>query len=98
MSKKRNKTRKSRREKLAEPQSVTHSKFRLAVILASAGLILMLAGLLLGRGTQAGTDLYAVRLFLLGIGFCLLLAGAFGLLSHALVLGANRQLNKTHGS
>jgi hypothetical protein len=82
--------------KTAEPAQVTGSKLRLAIILASAGSIMLVLGLVLGRGLQQGTNLASIRLFLLIVGFSLALAGLVGLLTHALVTAANKQMNRKH--
>ncbi|MCE5193692.1 MAG: hypothetical protein ABFD13_02700 [Candidatus Cryosericum sp.] len=94
MSKKRKASGKAPRVKKVEAEKITRSKLRLAIGLTSAGVIFILAGLLIGRGTVEGNWMYSARLFMLVIGLSLLLAGGVGLLAHALVIGANRQIDK----
>ena len=96
MSKSRKASKKAAREKRVEPEAVTRNKLRLAIILTSIGIVLIIAGLLLGRGIAAGTSMFSMRFFMLVVGASLLLAGIVGLLAHILVVGANRQVNKGH--
>jgi predicted phage tail protein len=96
MSTKRKAGNKARHEKRVELEATTRGKFRLAVGLAVTGGVLLLTGLLLGRGAPSGSSLWAARFFMLVLGVSLLLAGAVGLIAHVLVLGANKQVNKRH--
>jgi len=96
MSTKRKVRNKAYHEKRVEPEATTRGKFRLAVGLTLTGGILLLTGLLLGRGAPDGSSLFAVRFFMLVLGVSLLLAGIIGLIAHVLVLGANRQVNKRY--
>ncbi len=96
MSKKRKTPGKTAHIKKVESEKITRSKLRLAIGLTSAGVILIVAGLFTGRGTVEGNWMYSARLFMLVIGLSLLLAGSVGLLAHVLVIGANRQVNKSH--
>ena len=82
--------------KRVEPEATTRSKFHLAITLASIGSVLLLTGLLLGRGAPTGSSLFGARFFMLVIGLSLLLAGSIGLIAHLLVIGANKQVNKQH--
>lgn len=84
------------REKRVEAEKITRNKLHLAIGLTSLGTVLMVTGLLMGRGTVEGTAMYSARLFMLVIGVSLLLAGVVGLLAHVLVVGANKQVNKNH--
>ncbi len=95
MSKSRKASKKAH-EKRVEPEAVTRNKLRLAIILTSIGIVLIITGLLLGRGIAAGTSMFSMRFFMLVVGASLLLAGIVGLLAHILVVGANRQVNKGH--
>lgn len=96
MSTKRKAGNKTHHEKHVEPEATTRGKFRLAVALAATGSVLLLTGLLLGRGAPSGSSLWATRFFMLVLGVSLLLAGGIGLIAHVLVLGANKQVNKQH--
>ncbi|MBA4364699.1 MAG: hypothetical protein C0398_01665 [Coprothermobacter sp.] len=96
MSTKRKAGHKAPHEKRVELEATTRGKFRLAVALAVTGGVLLLTGLLLGRGAPNGSSLFAARFFMLVVGVSLLLAGAVGLIAHLLVVGANRQVNKRH--
>ena len=96
MSTKRKVGHKAHHEKRVELEATTRSKFRLAVALAVTGGVLLLTGLLLGRGAPTGSSLYATRFLMLVVGVSLLLAGAIGLIAHVLVVGANKQVNKQH--
>jgi hypothetical protein len=87
---------KAHHEKRVELEATTRRKFRLAIALASTGIVLLLTGLLLGRGAPAGSSLFGARFFMLVFGLSLLLAGAVGLLAHLLVVGANKQVNRQH--
>lgn len=96
MSKKRKAPGKAAHAKKVEAETTTRNKLRLAIGLTSVGAVLLVVGLLLGRGTAQGASMYSVRLFLLVMGISLLLAGCVGLLAHILVVGANKQVNKNH--
>lgn len=96
MSTKRKAGNKAHHEKRVELEATTRNKFRLAVALAAAGIVLLLTGLLLGRGAPTGSSLFAARFFMLVVGVSLLLAGAVGLLVHLLVVLANRHVNREH--
>ena len=96
MSTKRKAGNKAHHEKRVELAATTRGKFRLAVALAVTGGVLLLTGLLLGRGAPDGSSLFAARFFMLVLGVSLLLAGAVGLLVHLLVISANRRVNRQH--
>jgi predicted acyltransferase len=96
MSTKRKTGNKAHHEKRVEPEATTRRKFHLAVGLAGTGVVLLLTGLLLGRGAPTGSSLFAARFLMLVVGVSLLLAGAIGLITHVLVVGANKQVNKQH--
>jgi predicted phage tail protein len=96
MSKKRKAPGKAVHAKRVEAEKITRNKLRFAIALTSLGTILLLTGLLLGRGLTAGTSMYSARLFMLVMGASLLLAGLVGLLAHVLVVAANKQVNKNH--
>lgn len=96
MSKKRKAPSKAARVKRVEAEAITRRKLRLAIVLTSAGVVLLFVGLLIGRGTVEGNGMYSARLFMMVIGVSLLLAGTVGLLAHVLVVGANKQVNKSH--
>jgi len=87
---------KAHREKCVGLKATTRRKFRLAIALTSTGIVLLLTGLLLGRGAPTGRSLFRTRFFMLVVGLSLLLAGAVGLLAHPLVVGANKQANRHH--
>jgi len=87
---------KAHHEKCVGLEATTRHKFRLAIALASTGIVLLLTGLLLGRGAPTGSSLFGARFFMLVVGLSLLLAGAVGLLAHLLVVGANKQANRHH--
>jgi hypothetical protein len=96
MSTKRKAANKAHHEKRVELEATTRGKFRLAVALAVTGGVLLLTGLLLGRGAPTGSSLFSARFFMLVLGVSLLLAGAVGLLVHLLVISANRRVNRQH--
>jgi predicted phage tail protein len=96
MSTKRKAGHKAHHEKRVELEATTRGKFRLAVALAVTGGVLLLTGLLLGRGAPTGSSLFSARFFMLVLGVSLLLAGAVGLLVHLLVVSANRRVNRQH--
>ncbi|MCX6086881.1 MAG: hypothetical protein NTW63_03900 [Caldiserica bacterium] len=96
MSTKRKAGNKAHHEKRVELEATTRGKFRLAVALAVTGGVLLLTGLLLGRGAPTGSSLFSARFFMLVLGVSLLLAGAVGLLVHLLVISANRRVNRQH--
>ncbi len=81
-------------KKQVEPEAKTRGKLRLAIALVSIGIVLVLTGLLLGRGASTGSALFGTRFFMLVVGLSLVLAGAVGLLAHVLVVGANKQVNR----
>jgi predicted phage tail protein len=94
MSKKRKAPSKAARIKRVEAEAITRRKLRLAIVLTSAGAVLLIVGLLLRRGSVEGNGMYSARLFMVVVGVSLLLAGIVGLLAHVLVVGANKQVNK----
>jgi len=94
MSKRRKAPTKVKRAKKVEAETITRGKLRLAIGLTSVGAVLLIVGLLIGRGTSMGDSMYSARLLMLVIGVSLLLAGIVGLLAHVLVVGANKQVNK----
>ena len=66
-------------ERKAGSPSVAAGKKRLAAIFALTGVLMTVAGLALGRGSELGVALLQARLFLLVVGFSLALAGLVGL-------------------
>jgi hypothetical protein len=96
MSAKKKAGHKAQHKKRVEPEAKTRGKLRLAIALVAIGIVLVLTGLLLGRGASTGSALFGARFFMLVVGLSLVLAGGVGLLAHVLVVGANKQVNKQH--